>query len=159
MARASEADIEMAMTLTGYMEDIERGYMPSNLVEDGESYELIDTSDENQYHRLITGLLNLFEHGSIGRVVWGMATVCDPANKLLDPESDVLEIHPDLASAADYRDELLAALEAIAAYPQTRASEVGATGLRDIARHAIAKLNAAVTDSAVAGAQKVASHD
>ena len=114
MAKASEADINMAMMLTGYLEAIERGWVPSDLAIDDDGCEWIDTDDAAQYDRLIEGLRTLLQRGSIGRVVWGLATICDPANKLLDPDADTLEIHPELARAAEQRDELLAALELIA---------------------------------------------
>lgn len=142
IAKADEADLDMAMTLTGYLNAIEGGWVPSDLADDEDGCEEIDTDSQEQYERLIDGLGRLLRNGSIGRVVWGMATICDPANKLLDPESDVLEIHPDLAGASEQRDELLSALEDIAAYPQARTDEISATGLRDIARRAIAKVKA-----------------
>jgi len=34
--------------------------------------------------------------GSLNRVIWGMAVILDPNNAVVDPDSDVLQIHPSL---------------------------------------------------------------
>lgn len=110
MAKASEADLNMAMTLANYLDAIERGHMPDDLSEDAEAIEWLDERDCDQYAKLLDGLRRLLNQGSISRVIWGMAVVCDPANKCLDPDADTIEHHPDLVKAAEQRDELLAAL-------------------------------------------------
>jgi hypothetical protein len=117
MAKASEADLNMAMTLANYLDAISRGQMPDDLSEDEESIEWLDERDSDQFAKLLDGLRRLLNQGSIARVIWGMAVVCDPANKCLDPDADTIEHHPDLIKAAEQRDELLAALEeCLAAY-------------------------------------------
>ena len=113
MAKASEADLSMAMTLANYLDAIERGHMPDDLSEDAESIEWIDTTDREQYDRLIDGMRRLLNQGSISRVIWGMAVVCDPANKCIDPDADTLEHHPELVKASEQRDKLLSALNLI----------------------------------------------
>lgn len=96
MAKASEADINMAMTVANILDDIERGYFPTKLASDPESEESewLDTTDREQYGRLIDGLKRVLNQGSIFRVIWGMAVVCDPRNELIDPDEDCLEHHP-----------------------------------------------------------------
>jgi hypothetical protein len=98
MAKASEADIDMAMEVSNVLNDIERGFFPTKLQsdEDAESEEIewIDTDDQQQYKRLIFGLKHLLNKGSISRVIWGMAVVCDPANECIDPDADCIEHHP-----------------------------------------------------------------
>lgn len=113
MAKASEADLNMAMTLANYLDAIERGQMPDDLSEDAEAIEWLDERDCDQYAKLLDGLRRLLNQGSISRVIWGMAVVCDPANKCLDPDADTIEHHPDLVKAAEQRDELLAAAQAM----------------------------------------------
>jgi hypothetical protein len=94
MAKASEADLTMAMELASYLDSIERGYMPDKLSADDEASEWIETSGNNQYERLMEGLTRLLNQGSIMRVIFGMAVVCDPANKLIDPDASTIEHHP-----------------------------------------------------------------
>ena len=98
MAKASETDIEMALKLSGWLDSIENGRMPDDLT-DGEDTEWIDTDDVDQYERLFHGLRRLLNQGSIFRVTLGMAVVCDPENKLLDPGADCIEHHPDRQNA------------------------------------------------------------
>lgn len=108
MAKASEADINMAMTMANILDDIERGYFPSKLASDPESEESewLETASCEQYERLIDGLKRVLNLSSIFRVIWGMAVVCDPSNELLDPTSNVLAVHPKLKLALEQRDVL-----------------------------------------------------
>jgi hypothetical protein len=76
MKKASKSDLDMAVGLARYLKDIERGYMPDDLTESEDLEELIDTSNPEQYERLINGLQLLMRKGSISRVVWGMIFVC-----------------------------------------------------------------------------------
>ena len=100
MAKASESDIDMAMTLANVLDDIERGYFPEKFIDlDGDPHDIeiperIDTDDADQYSRLIDKLLELLRKGSIFRVVWGMAVVCDPTNELIDQADDCIAHHP-----------------------------------------------------------------
>lgn len=98
MAKASEADIEMAMELASALEDIERGHLPSKLT-DGESIEWLDTDDARQYARLVEFLQETLGRGSISRVVWGMAVICDPCNELIDPDDSAIAHHPNTIAA------------------------------------------------------------
>ena len=95
MAKASEADLQMALELIGVLDDIERGYFPYRFDDqESEISERLDTEDSEQYDRLIDNLRRLLNRGSIGRVIIGMAVVCDPSNELIDPEADTIEHHP-----------------------------------------------------------------
>lgn len=100
MAKASETDLDMAMKLANVLEDIEKGYFPEKFIDldtdphDIEIPERIDTDDSAQYERLIDGLRDLLRKGSIFRVIWGMAVVCDPSNECIDPDADCIEHHP-----------------------------------------------------------------
>ena len=94
MAKASEADINMAMDLANYCDSISRRQMPDALSNDADHIEWLDSDDCEQYGRLLHGLQELLDKGSISRVVWGMAVVCDPSNELIDPNEDTLAHHP-----------------------------------------------------------------
>jgi len=101
MAKASEADLAMAMKLANYLDAIERGQMPDELSEDEEAIEWLDERDTDQYAKLLDGLRRLLNQGSISRVIWGMAVICDPANEIIDPDAGTLEAHPRLDAAAN----------------------------------------------------------
>lgn len=95
MAKASEADIDMALDLIGVLDDIACGYFPNRFRDpDSESIEWIDPTDQQQYEKLIDGLRSLLNRGSIGRVIMGMAVVCDPDNECIDPDASYIEHHP-----------------------------------------------------------------
>ncbi len=98
MAKASQADLDMAMDVANVLEDIERGFFPTKLQSDedaeSEQIEWIDTNDRQQYERLIYGLKQLLNKGSIMRVIFGMAVVCDPSNECIDPDATTSEHHP-----------------------------------------------------------------
>jgi hypothetical protein len=94
MAKASAADLDMAMDLSNYCDAISRGHMPDDISKDEECIEWLDSSDSCQYKRLLRGLQALLCKGSIFRVVFGMAVVCDPSNQCIDPEADTIEHHP-----------------------------------------------------------------
>lgn len=98
IAKASERDIEMALKLANWLESIENGRMPDDLTE-GEETEWINTDDTEQYQILICGIRRLLNQFSIFRVVFGMSVVCDPANKLLDPDASSIEHHPERQNA------------------------------------------------------------
>lgn len=98
MAKASQEDLEMALELASALEDIERGMLPHKMVDDA-CGEWIDTNDARQYARLVEFLQETLDRGSIFRVVFGMAVLCDPKNKLIDPDADTLEHHPDIVAA------------------------------------------------------------
>ena len=88
MAKASQADMEMALDFVGALEDINRfGQLPR----DDRQLDLDDPDDARLALRTLLGIAN---RGSLGRVVMGMATMLDPRNEVVDPDSDVLELHP-----------------------------------------------------------------
>jgi len=95
MAKASSADLDMAMELIGVLDDIDRGYFPDIFSDqDDETSERLDADDMDQYGRMIIGLRRLLNRGSIGRVIFGMAVVCDPSNECIDPDASTIEHHP-----------------------------------------------------------------
>ena len=95
MARASEVDIEAALSVSRILEDLEKGYMPG----DGEEIEWFDREDADQCKRALGLLLDAASKGSMFRVTFGMAVVLDPRNELLDPSADTLEKHPKTIAA------------------------------------------------------------
>ncbi len=99
MARASEQDLECAQQIASFLEDLQRGYIPQALSSDPEETEWFDESDAHECQRVLRNLLEIAEEGNLFRVTFGMLVLLDPANKLLDPESDILEAHPEIVAA------------------------------------------------------------
>lgn len=98
MARASEQDLEAALTVSRIIEELEKGYMPGD--DNAEETEFFDQDNPEHCKRALDAILSATHQGSIFRVTFGMAVVLDPRNKLLDPDADTLELHPDLVRKA-----------------------------------------------------------
>ena len=100
MAKASEADLAMAMELTNALEAISQRWTPSmpesikRLGADDE-YEPFDPDNAEQCIRVVAHLRKLMDRGSLMRVVWGAAIMLDPRNKMVDPNSDIIEHYPE----------------------------------------------------------------
>ena len=99
IARPSKADIDAVIKLNGIFDVIERGLDPTQIDEEAED-ECIDLDDHEACHRVLHHILqSLPRRGGLGRFVWGMATLCDPRNEIIDQDSDVLALHPSLLRA------------------------------------------------------------
>ena len=104
MAKASEADMKMAMDLCGVLDALGHRLVPTmpdciaELAAGCES-ERFNRDDDGQCGRALRYLLDIADRGSLMRVVWGMAVLLDPRNGVIDPEADTLEHHPDTMAA------------------------------------------------------------
>ena len=104
MAKASEVDLKMAMDLSSALEAISAKWgatMPEAIARpDGTSdTEYFDPEDFEQCRRIVTYLRELTGSASLMRVVWGMSVLLGPRNKMVDPQTDTLEHHPDTDEA------------------------------------------------------------
>lgn len=122
MAKASQADIDAAIELFQFLQAMSSGRSCPDVVDEfgykgyGDLLEREATDVEFA--------LRAHERGGLFRVVWGMQTLLDPANEVVDPNLPHLELHPKHAlaereredlckaknEAIDQRDELLAAV-------------------------------------------------
>lgn len=105
MAKASETDLRIAMDLSGALDALSGIYptVPKTLAQQGddESPELFDREDPDQCRRVLGNLLDLAEQASLSRVVFGCAVMLDPKNRCVNPDADVLELHPDAAAGIE----------------------------------------------------------
>ncbi len=143
MAKASEADLEAAIKIASALEAIDRGLMPEGFDTDDGEREDFDIDSGRDCRNVIRYILDLMDNGSIGRVVWGMAVILDPANEVIDPDASAIEHHPKRLEAdkmRNQRDELLSALQDVVGLYDGRLYE----GIAIItnARQAIANTNA-----------------
>lgn len=100
MAKASQQDLDAANQVASHISDLEKGFMPSTPDGDGGS-ELFDRNDPDDCMLAMHTILDAAEKGSLFRVTFGMQVVCDPRNKVVDPDADCLEIHPEHTANAD----------------------------------------------------------
>ena len=98
MAKASEADMEMAIKVCSALEAIDRRFFPEGS-EGSNDPDDFDLDDDEHCGRVLRHIHELRQAGSIGRVIWGMYVLLDPVNELIDPDADTLEPHPDIAQA------------------------------------------------------------
>lgn len=100
MAKASEADLNMAMDLCNALDALGQRFCPSmpeaierrDTDDDGERF---DRYDDKQCGRALRHLLDLADRASLMRVVFGCVVMLDPRNRLVDPAADTIEHHPD----------------------------------------------------------------
>lgn len=101
MEKASERDMRAAVELSAALDALGHRLVPTMpcaiaSVARGEKAEAFDRDDDAQCGRALRHLLDIADRASLSRVVWGMVVVLDPKNKIVDPSSDVLRIHPDV---------------------------------------------------------------
>lgn len=91
MAKASEADIEAACSIAHILNCIADGEMP-----DADDLDYFDIDDAGQCRGIVAKLIGVVEKrpGAMNRVVWGMAVLLGPANKIVDPHATTLERYP-----------------------------------------------------------------
>lgn len=96
MAKATEADIQAALDIANAFEALTERWFPSVpeaiALEENEHF---DSCDAEQCKRVLNHLLDIADRGSLFRVAGGMSVLLAPANKIVDPESDTLEHHPE----------------------------------------------------------------
>ena len=100
MAKASEADLDMAMELCSAIDALTGSWptLPTGLCKpaDDEPDETFDCDDDRQCGTVLRHLLAIAERASLLRVVWGAAVMLDPRNQCVDPDADTIEHHPDI---------------------------------------------------------------
>lgn len=108
MAKASQADLEMAQELVGALDALGQRWCPTmppaiERLTDGREHEEFDRLNDEDCGRALRHLLEVAERGSLSRVVWGMVVLLDPRNRCVDPAADTIEHHPDVTAALKAR--------------------------------------------------------
>ena len=94
MAKASQADLDMAMDVYGALDAIS-SHWPTMPGSEGDDY--FDADNPEHCVRAIAHLIETMKRGSLLRVVWGCAVMLDPRNGLVDPNADTIERAPVVA--------------------------------------------------------------
>ena len=102
MAKASEKDLDKAISLLHGLEGLSDQWcprMPEDIVRTGseDDYEPFDDGDPEQCSRVLDWVLDHAGGGELARVIIGMAILLDPANRVVDPDADALELHPEIS--------------------------------------------------------------
>lgn len=101
IAKPKPSDIDAAGTVLGILQSVASGWYPAREDEENapSSFDPDDTKHLRQFYDLVHGTLDA-SPGWPGRVIGGMCYgVMYPANKIVDPESDFLQLHPELQAA------------------------------------------------------------
>ena len=142
MAKASEKDIDAAGNAMSVLNDISSGYYPKR---DGDDCEDLHFDPDEPAH--LRKFFNLMADtldrapGWPSRVIGGMCyVILFDKNKILDPDADVLEVHPRFAQVAKERDELLEALKTARDHIDMNALEISHCKDAERIRAAITKV-------------------
>lgn len=101
MAKASKADLEMAIDLCRALDTLTQRWCPAVPEEcekgvDEDAIESFDRDDAEQCQRVLGYLLDVAGRASLFRVVWNCVVMLDPTNRFVDPDADTIEHHPDV---------------------------------------------------------------
>jgi hypothetical protein len=124
MAKPSDNDIDAAGDAMSVLSDVSSGHYPHR---DDDECSANHFDEDNPAHiRRFYDLINATldkSPGWPGRVIGGMCyVILYDKNEIVDPDADVLELHPRFASVAAQRDALLAALEVVQAQCESMAT-------------------------------------
>lgn len=105
IAKASQDDLDMAMDLAGMLDTLGHQHCPAmpTMIARNDGDEDFDRDDDEQCGRALRALLEVAERGSLMRVVLGAAVMLSPRSKLVDPNADTIEHHPDRKDSDRFR--------------------------------------------------------
>ncbi|MFM0432297.1 hypothetical protein PQQ75_25025 [Paraburkholderia aspalathi] len=112
MAKATSKDLDAAIDLAGVIENVCQGYYPSKPDADEDDQTFFDPDDREHlkaFHDRVMAIVKPAP-GGLHRVSGGMHTILH--NDIVDPDDDVLGLHP----------RLVAALEAVTTLAEIRAA-------------------------------------
>lgn len=116
MAKVTERDIDAAGDAMSVLNDISSGYYPSK-GDDSEDLPYHFDPDDADHLRRFYDLMNSTldkSPGWPGRVIGGMCyVIMFDKNKIIDPDADVLELHPRYANCAAALTELIDATKEV----------------------------------------------
>lgn len=102
VAKATHADITAAFSVNNILEMLQSNSIPEEWLDDGSfDDDWFDKWSDVQCGFALRKLLKIADVGALFRVAMGMSVLTDPVNKIIDPNLDVLDYHPDIKSAAN----------------------------------------------------------
>jgi len=103
MAKASNKDIDAAGDAMSVLQDISSGYYPQRDGDECEDsrFDPEDPAHLRKFYDLMSATLDA-SPGWPGRVIGGMCyVILYPANEILDPAADTLQLHPKWVAKRD----------------------------------------------------------
>jgi len=125
MAKASADDVNAATDVAGVLENLCKGYYPSKPDADDDDPMFFDPDDREHLRAFYDRVMSIVKPapGSLFRVAGGMHTIL--ANDVVDPDQDVLELHPRLDAALEAVESLTQIRASIAAYYDKQDDDTG----------------------------------
>lgn len=139
MAKACQEDLAAACELFQFLKAVS---------DDWTGAEVVDEFGYKGYATCATDIdfiRRAFEKGGLSRVIWGLQTLLDPKNEVVDPSLPHLELHPRFASAIDLVAHLTRQSEWSS---KTFGPGVRTKGVVDHIRKELAEIEAAPSDLA-----------
>lgn len=91
MAKASDKDLDKAIAFLNACESVlDNDEFPEGHEKEGQGINDCSTAVDLLNEQFQSA------YSSLNRVIWGYYTLISPSNKLINPDSSVLELHPDL---------------------------------------------------------------
>lgn len=106
LAKANAEDLKGATDLLHILSAVSQGYMPDGMEAVHEDAELFDIDDSADCKMVLKALIEIENGCNLLRVVWGMETLMDPLNDIIDPESETLDLHPSIAEALALKEKI-----------------------------------------------------
>lgn len=99
MARATRADMDAAGEIAGILDNVARGYYPSPIDAPDTDPTFFDANEPDHLRFLFGRLMEAMRSapGGLFRVTGGFHTIMH--NDVVDPDADVLELHPRIVAA------------------------------------------------------------
>lgn len=102
MAKASAKDIDAAGDLMSILDQADRGDYPGNQDGAPDYFDKDDKDHLRAFYDAVMGTINK-SPGYPGRVIGGMCYVIMwDKNEIIDPDSDVLDLHPKIIKALEF---------------------------------------------------------
>lgn len=98
VAKPSKEDLDMSMELTNFLEQLDRGFLPDVMCDSDE--EIIYYDEGKHAVDVVRKLQEIVRKGSLFRVCFGMSTLMNPHNEIVDPRADTLELHPRILTSS-----------------------------------------------------------
>ncbi|MBW7903812.1 MAG: hypothetical protein H3C26_20275 [Rhodocyclaceae bacterium] len=105
MAKASQADLDMANELAWLLEALEKRCLPEVLSEQFGDDEF-DIDNPEHVREAMGLILRTLRKGSLFRVTFGMLVLLDSDNEIVDPDARTLEVHPKFERCEQARQHL-----------------------------------------------------
>lgn len=127
IAKATPQDLESGLMLLGLLDTLSSGYYPSDSDDTEDDPLYFDEEDPKHLAQLWRRLKACLDAapGFQGRVIGGAHTLMHPANAVIDPDDDVLGLHPRIVAALSDAERFRGLLLWLLYHHQGSSSEIG----------------------------------